>query len=232
MAQPASINETNFGDEIKKIREEKHYSLRQAAQQMGVSASYLSNLENKKTPSNPKPMTLDKIADGLRTDKDTIYKLAGFLPFSVLPKNVGSGRPTVANVHVPVYGEIHAGNPTYADENIIGHISITEKCMKRYGLDNLFALRIKGDSMSKVVPEGYTAVFVKDAAPEDGEIVAVLLDGDEATIKRYKETSLAYIFEPDSYNPIYQPITVSKQKADTGYCRILGKYLYATSEQI
>jgi repressor LexA len=241
MSTHATINETDFGERIRELREAKKYTLRQAAMKMDLSPSYLSNLENKKSPSDPKPATLDKIAYGLHESADTIYRLAGLLPKSVTPTSVGTDTsrtntsigPQIAKVKIPVYGEIHAGNPTYADENVIGHIATTEKFLSRYGgVSNIFALRIKGDSMSRVVPEGYTAIFAKGLEVTNGDIVAVLLDGDEATIKRYKETSMAYIFEPDSYNPIHHEITISKHKADTGYCKILGKYLYATSEEI
>lgn len=182
----------------------------------------------------PTPDVLKQLARVYEISYDDLLKRAGYLDQNVWPTNVGTdpSQPAVSHVKLPVYGEIHAGNPTYADENIIGHVSIPDKFIQRYGLENLFALLIKGDSMSRIVPEKFTAIFVKDEAPEDGDIVAVLLDGDEATIKRYRETSMAYIFEPDSYNPVYQPITVNKEKANSGYCRILGKYLYATSEGI
>lgn len=232
-------NNNELGKYLKELRGK--LSLREVSQRTNsaLSHSYIGDLEKGKNargnPTRPTPDALKILANVYGTSYEKLLKLAGYLDKDVWPTNVGlnPGQPAISHMKLPVYGEIHAGNPTYADENIIGHISISDKFIERYGgIENLFALRIKGDSMSKVVPDGFTAVFVKDSAPEDGDIVAVLLDGDEATIKRYHQTSMAYIFEPDSYNPIYQPITVNKQKADGGYCRILGKYLYATSEGI
>lgn len=230
-----AIDPKIFGSKIKDIRLEKHYSLRQVSQQSktddlpAISPSYWSLIERGER-NIPKRETIARIAHGLREPEERITELAGFLSVDSLPLNVGSGKPTVANVHVPVYGEIHAGAPTYVDENIIGHISVTQDRIDRYGINNLFALRVKGDSMNNEVLNGYVAVFAKDVTIENGDIVAVLIDGDEATIKRYKETSMAYIFEPDSSNPIHQPIVISKEHASEKSYRILGKYLYATNE--
>lgn len=227
-----------LGQYLKELR--GTLSLREVSQRTNstLSHSYIGDLEKGKNargnPTRPTPDTLKILANVYGTSYEKLLKLAGYLDPNVWPTSVGTdpGQPAISHAKLPVYGEIHAGSPTYADENIIGHVSIPDKFIQRYGLENLFALLIKGDSMSRVVPEKFTAIFVKDEAPEDGDIVAVLLDGDEATIKRYRETSMAYIFEPDSYNPVHQPITVNKEKADSGYCRILGKYLYATSEGI
>lgn len=131
---------------------------------------------------------------------------------------------------IPVYGTIHAGEPTFADQYIIGETPITDKIIDDYGKDNLFALQVKGDSMSRAVLPGYVAVFSKDANIENGDIVAVLIDGDEAAIKRFRKTSRAVMFEPDSFNPIYQPIIFARDQ-DQDY-RIFGKFIYATSMPI
>ncbi|MQM81529.1 hypothetical protein FIU74_00755 [Lactobacillus buchneri] len=97
-------------------------------------------------------------------------------------------------------------------------------------VEDLFALQVKGDSMSRAVLPGYVAVFSKDANIENGDIVAVLIDGDEAAIKRFRKTSRAVMFEPDSFNPVYQPIIFTRDQ-DQDY-KILGKFIYATSMPI
>ncbi|KRN13428.1 hypothetical protein IV37_GL000145 [Fructilactobacillus fructivorans] len=68
---------THFGSQIKKIRELKKFTIRQAALQGGISNSYLSQVENEKRDV-PKPATLEKIAKGLRVPKEEIFELAGF----------------------------------------------------------------------------------------------------------------------------------------------------------
>lgn len=136
----------------------------------------------------------------------------------------------LADERIPVYGKIHAGEPTYASQHIIGYTPATSKIIDQYGQASLFALQIEGDSMSRSMPDGFTAVFSKDAPIENGDIVAVLIDHEDATIKRFKETSMAVIFEPNSYNPIYKPIVF--QKSGEQDFEILGKYIYSTSMPI
>ncbi|WP_282803658.1 helix-turn-helix domain-containing protein [Secundilactobacillus kimchicus] len=132
-----------------------------------------------------------------------------------------------ATQSIPVYGAIHAGAPAFAEQNIIGVTAATDRIVHEYGRQNLFALQINGDSMSRVIPNGYTAVFAKDIGIENGDIVAVLVDHEEATIKRFRKTSVAVIFEPDSYNESYKPIIFPENEEQD--FKILGKYLYASS---
>jgi repressor LexA len=87
----------------------------------------------------------------------------------------------------------------------------------------LFALKINGDSMSRVIPPNSIAVFAKDACIKNGDVVAVLIDGQDAAIKKYQETSLAVTFSPDSYDPAYQPIIFPKTGEQD--FRILGKMI-------
>lgn len=245
------VTKEEFGKKIKNIRTEKRFSVRQAALQSGISNSFLSQVENGKR-NIPKPETLKKIAKGLRISEDEIMYIAGY---AAKPTNIQvTASPDgalvsadseyrldnsdVAPISVPdlsesveVFGEIHAGPAMYAEENVIGSVNISSNLLKRYGADQLFGLIVKGDSMNNVVLPGYTAVFVKDVEPENGDIVAVLLDGDTASIKRYRETSKAFIFEPDSSNPLNQPIIVPKTNEDRN-CKILGKFIFATSQPI
>lgn len=77
------INLQKFGNEVKKIREMKKYSLRQVSQQsklndndIAISASYWSLIERGKR-NIPKPETLKRMAKGLRVDENKLFKLAG-----------------------------------------------------------------------------------------------------------------------------------------------------------
>lgn len=65
-----------FGASIKAIREQKDYTVRQAATQANISSSYFSQVENAKREI-PSPKTLRKIAKGLRISEAKIFDLAG-----------------------------------------------------------------------------------------------------------------------------------------------------------
>ncbi|WP_429971317.1 helix-turn-helix domain-containing protein [Fructilactobacillus sp. Tb1] len=65
-----------FGNDLKNLRKEKGFTLRQLAMQANINPGYLSRLENGKQ-NIPKPETLEKLAKGLRISKEEMFKLAG-----------------------------------------------------------------------------------------------------------------------------------------------------------
>ncbi|ORN02873.1 helix-turn-helix domain-containing protein [Lentilactobacillus parabuchneri] len=220
-------------------------SYREVAKRTGdrISHSAVAQAEKgintRRKPYVPSPETLKELAGVYHVSFDDLMMRAGYLinPTNVRTHPTSDGAKVTADVgfelskqSIPVYGIIHAGEPTFADQHIIGETPVTDRMIDDYGKDNLFALQVKGDSMNRVVLPGYVAVFSKDAKIENGDIVAVLIDGDEAAIKRFRKTSRAVMFEPDSFNPIYQPIIFARDQ-DQDY-RILGKFIYATSMPI
>ena len=83
------------------------------------------------------------------------------------------------------------------------------------------------DSKDKALRILYPERYMTAGGVENGDICAVLVDGENATLKRFKETSKAVILEPESFNPIYKPLIFPKN-IDQDF-RILGKYVFATS---
>ena len=236
---------TKLGTYLSSIRRKHNLSLRELAKQselcdVPISHSTLWAIEKGKNSRgnvpHPNPNQLKTISTIYHVNYEKLMELAGYAP---VPKNVrvyptSDGAKVTADVgfelakqSIPVYGMIHAGEPTFADQYIIGETPVTDKIIDKYGRDNLFALQVDGDSMSKVIAPGFIAVFAKDCEVENGDICAVLVDGENATLKRFKETSRAVILEPESFNPIYKPLIFSKS-IDQDF-RILGKYVFATS---
>lgn len=82
---------------------------------------------------------------------------------------------------IPVLGRIAAGVMTYADQDIEEYVSLPVEGVGEG--TNLFALRIKGDSMVNAgIREGDIAIFREQPAAQTGDIVAAMVE-DEATIK-------------------------------------------------
>lgn len=215
-------------------------------------ANYERGTSSKGNPIKPTPAQLNVLSKVYHVDYEKLMMIAGYLPTptNVRIKPTSTGADVTADTNwdnpnsagetstgdtsnvvpmthtIPVYGTIAAGTPIFADENVIGETYIPDELIKEYGRKYLFALRVKGDSMSKIIPSGFVAVFAKDMVIESGDIVAVLIDGDEATLKRYHNTSRAVIFEPESYTP-HQSYIFPKD-GDHNF-RILGKYVFATS---
>lgn len=103
---------------------------------------------------------------------------------------------------VPMYGHVMAGQPVLADNNILDYVFMSKS---RKLSSQLFALKVKGDSMKDAgFMEGDTVIVKKQSSADDGDIVIALLE-DEATVKRLRKKKNAVFLEPA--NPKYKPIT-------------------------
>jgi len=108
--------------------------------------------------------------------------------------------PPVHNI--PVVGQIAAGSPILAQENIEETLPMPATVV---GSGTLFALKIKGDSMLDAgILDGDIVVVRQQPVADDGEIVAALVDGEEATVKTLRRRDGRVILE--AANPAYGPI--------------------------
>ncbi len=119
---------------------------------------------------------------------------------------------------VPVLGLVRAGIPMNAVEYIIDYEEISED-MARQG--EFFALQIKGDSMEPKISEGDVVIVRKQPDIESGEIAIVLVNGDEATIKKVQKFDGGINLIPS--NPAYEVRTYSNAQIESLPVQILGK---------
>ncbi len=113
-----------------------------------------------------------------------------------------------ANVHaLPLVGQIAAGGPLLAEQNIDAYISVPEPLSK--GGDE-FLLRVRGDSMKDAgILEDDLIVVRRQQDARDGEIVVAIAgddeSADEATVKRFFREKGRVRLQPenDDYEPIY-----------------------------
>jgi SOS regulatory protein LexA len=117
-------------------------------------------------------------------------------------------------VKIPLYGEANAGNPlVFAEDNIQGFLKVSKKLLRK--IENLFALKISGDSMNKCqidkkfIEDGdYVIVDKNNNNFFNNDIVLAIVEGC-ATIKKLKKTLLGEIvLLPESNNPKHQPIYI------------------------
>ncbi|MCX5706563.1 MAG: transcriptional repressor LexA [Candidatus Omnitrophica bacterium] len=107
---------------------------------------------------------------------------------------------------IPVLGTIMAGSPNLAYEEIQGYIDTDDLFLGRLSQDDVFALRVKGDSMIEAgIIEGDIAVIKKQPTAFHREIVAALLDNNEVTLKRLRRTRNNTFFL-EAANKNYPPI--------------------------
>jgi repressor LexA len=105
---------------------------------------------------------------------------------------------------VPLIGSVAAGLPITAVENINGYITLDRSIFRG---DDLFALRVKGDSMTGMgILNGDIVVVRKKSTAENGEVVVIIIDGD-ATLKRFIRDHDTVLLRAE--NPDYSDIVLS-----------------------
>jgi repressor LexA len=127
------------------------------------------------------------------------------------------GSPQAIPVQtIPVLGRIAAGNPIEAVEHADDTITVEQGLLGKS--DNLFALRVRGDSMIEDGILDGDIIFVepRSEAP-NGKIVAVMIDG-EATVKRIYFEGSRVRLQPA--NSAMEPIYI--ERAQFGASQIVG----------
>ena len=121
----------------------------------------------------------------------------------------------------PVYGQISAGQPNWAEECIEGRLPIDPDLMGIVNPEEHFFLRVNGESMNNVIKNGAFALIHKQDMVKDGEIAVVLVNGYDATLKRFTKKGDVVVLEPDSTDSSFKTQIYDK----TTSIKILGKYV-------
>ena len=146
------------------------------------------NFINKKIEEDGFSPSVREIATavGLKSTSSVQYHINNLISKGLLSKKPNISRSFINNTTinriklVPIIGAISAGTPLMAEENHIGSIPVPEE---KYN-NNLFALRVSGDSMIDAgIFNGDTVVINKEIKPKDGDIGAFMVNENEATIK-------------------------------------------------
>jgi repressor LexA len=110
-------------------------------------------------------------------------------------------EPADSSVAVPVVGDIAAGVPISAEEYVDDILMLPRELT---GRGNVFALRVRGDSMiDAAISDGDIVVVRQQPEAHSGQIVAAMIDG-EATVKVYRRRGGHVYLEPR--NPDYDVI--------------------------
>jgi repressor LexA len=112
---------------------------------------------------------------------------------------------------IPLIASITAGKPDLAYEDIQGYIEPNDLFLGRLSQNDVFALRVKGESMVGAgIMDGDIALVKKQKAAQSGEIIAALLENNEATLKIFRKKGDSFFLEPanNHYQPIYKDFTI------------------------
>ncbi len=204
------MNDKAIGKRIQAARKQKGISQLELSEQLGYSGkSSISKIER---GVNAIPINkLKRIAELLGVPLNYLIG-DDYIPDSV----------RVEHVSIPVLGSISCGQPIFAEQNT--DFAIAGPMSKRVD----YSLQAKGQSMINAgIEDGdYVLIHAQDAV-DNGEIAVVMI-GDEATLKRfyhYPERDLM-ILRPE--NPAY-PDQIY-QGEDLAQVRVLGKAIGVQKE--
>ena len=150
---------------------------------------------------NTRTELTDKIYRGLGVDMNSV-SLSGFKGLKLL-------SPTSCDfVDVPLYGSIAAGTPIEMIE-VDGTHPVPSKVCDRY--PNAFLLKVEGDSMNRVLPDGcYALVDPCETVEDNGKPYAVCVNGYDATIKRVRKLNSWCRTPPTPPTPRRRTTTTSR----------------------
>lgn len=220
----------DFGNELRQMRKSKGLTIGQLSAYTGLNSGFISQVETGKR-NTPKIETLDRIAKGLRISHEEILKMAGIVENIPNELTISS---TPSAVSIPIYGRISAGYPEGAKEDIDGEIDVPNRISNRYSSDELIALRVNGESMNKVIPNGAVAILAKIDKCDitNGDICGVIIDGEAATLKHVYQYPDRIRFEPDSWlKEEFKPFEYNKEDVENGQppIQIIGKLVHQQS---
>ena len=131
-----------------------------------------------------------RVIDGDRERRTAPSQPKGAMPVS-----------TASASDVPVMGRIAAGTPIEAISEVASHVAVPQQMLGTGR--NHYALEVRGDSMIEAgINDGDIVVIEEGDAADNGDIVVALVEGQEATLKRYRRRGGMIALE--AANPAYE----------------------------
>lgn len=194
---------------LKRLREEKNMTQAELGKALEISPSAIGMYEQgRRTPDIP---TLKKIASYFNVSLD--YLLGNEPAKAAQPKTTGRG------VRIPVLGRVVAGIPIEAVEEILDYEEITPELA---ATGEFFALKIRGHSMEPRMMEGDVVIVRRQDDVDSGDVAIVLVNGDEATVKRIKKQPEGITLIATNTS-VYEPHFYSNKEIADLPVRILGR---------
>ena len=173
--------------------------------------SHLSQYVNgKSNPDNEKIFLLSKVFD-----VSEAWLLGYDVPRNKIENNKEKEKQ---GIKVPVLGAVPAGIPITAIEDIIDYEEIPQSWSNQ---GDFFGLRIKGNSMYPKLENGDVVIVKKQSTADNGDVVIAMVNGDDATCKRYKRMDAGIMLTSD--NSEYSPMFYTNEQIQSLPVTIIGK---------
>lgn len=223
-----------FGERLQKLRKEANLTTEQLAEKLGCAKSTLSRYEN--SLRSPKKDFLEMLSKYFDVSID--YLIGNTEVRNIVDlnnkRNINLGDlPGIINlndmVRIPVVGTIRAGMPILVEQNIIDYKFVQQEGMQVGEI--YFSLEVKGDSMINAgIEEGdFVVVKRQDYIDKEGDIAVVIVNGDEATLKRVYFQPSGIVLQAE--NPNYPPMLIAESEIKSGYVTIVGKAVKLLKER-
>ena len=177
----------------------------------GISESLLSKYLSGNAVARQKKISL--ISDVLNINP--VWLMGYDIPMESIPiKNI-------EKIKIPVLGMVKAGYDYLAQENIIGYESIDNVTDP----ENYYALQVTGNSMEPLFSDGDIAIVHKQDDFDSGNTCIVLINGDEATVKKVvrMEDGIDLI----AMNPYYPVRHFTKEEINKIPVQVIGRVIEA-----
>lgn len=216
------------GERIKQRRLELHMSVDEVAAKLGKNRATVYRYESNDIENLPTSVLIP-LARVLET---TPAELMGWQrkakQFTVSPGTVEAVRKTTDNIMseagiaysrvIPVYSRVAAGIPLEASGEIVDAEEIPVALAKT---GDFFGLKVQGNSMEPKISDGDTVIVRKQDDAESGEVVVVMVNGHDATLKKLKKLPNGIMLI--SSNPAYDPIIYTAEDVKALPVQIVGK---------
>lgn len=215
------LSKVDLGKYLKKLRNDKYLSLREVNHITDISYSHLNMIENGKR--NVTPALLRVLADLYCVNYLDLYEKAGYIDLieNERKQEILTPLQNIEKIKIPVLGKVKAGYNYLAEENVVGYESIDDVSNP----EEYYALQVTGDSMEPLFSDGDIAIVHKQDDFESGNTCIVLINGDEATVKKVvrMEDGIDLI----AMNPYYPVRHFSSEDMKKIPVKIIGKVVEA-----
>lgn len=205
-----------IADKIRARRKELGMTQDELAKRVG----YKSRVSINKIELGFRPLMQDRVLDFARALELSPAELLGW---DAETEDGGTIALSVEQRDVPILGQVAAGENLYAEENITGYVRVEPKIW-----GNLFALKVKGDSMSPRIMEGDTIIVREQPDVESGQIAVVIINGDEGVVK--KVVKFPGGISLVSLNSSYNPLIFYNEEIEKLPIRIIGRVIQNRSD--
>ncbi len=206
-----------IGQRLKEAREDNDKTLEEAGNRVGTHKSTIQRWESGKT-EKISTSAIEVLADFYSVNPSWLAGKA--VPkHSILIKSLNQ-------TEIPVLGVVKAGYDYLANENKIGKVYLDYTPSDS---ENYYALQVTGDSMEPLFSDGDLAIIHKQNTFESGNTCIVLINGDEATVK--KVVKMDDGIDLIAMNPYYPVRHFSKNEMDEIPVEVIGKVVEARKKK-